>query len=317
MSQADATKVDLRQLPVALIDRNPDNPRINFRPGELEDLVESIRQHGVQVPISVYRENDRYVLIDGERRWRCSVKLNKKTIPALIQEKPDRLTNLLLMFNIHSLREQWDLLTIALKLPVVIELLTEQLGHQPTEKEIADATGLSRGVVRRCGLLKDLPEEYKDTILDELNKPKAKQRISEDLFIEMERALKTVERAMPGVIDDKDRVRRVLLDKYANGTIANIVHFRNVSKIARAQNVDADPITARTVLVQLFDENDYSVASAYQDSVSVAYNERGLATKLRGVIERLEELQPYDADDEIREMLKSIVEQASRILGAQ
>src|SRR5579872_6453248 len=113
ISAADAK---LQQIPVDRIDRNPDNPRIVFRPGELEDLLESIRIYGVQVPISVYRDHGRYVLIDGERRWRCALKLNKGTIPALVQKRPKPLENLLLMFNIHALREQWDLLTIALKL---------------------------------------------------------------------------------------------------------------------------------------------------------------------------------------------------------
>src|ERR1700676_1895064 len=116
---------DLREIRVDQIDRNPENPRIVFRPSELETLTESIRRYGVQVPISVFKEGRRYVLVDGERRWRCSVKLNKATIPALIQEKPSPLNNLLLMFNIHALREQWDLLTIALKLPRVITLLTK------------------------------------------------------------------------------------------------------------------------------------------------------------------------------------------------
>src|SRR5438477_11846609 len=101
----DAANAELRSIRVDQIDRNKDNPRIHFRQKEMDELMESIAIHGVQVPISVHREKDRFSLIDGERRWRCAIKLNLKTIPALIQDKPDRLTNLLLMFNIHSLRE--------------------------------------------------------------------------------------------------------------------------------------------------------------------------------------------------------------------
>ena len=101
----------LADIPVAKVSPNPENPRLNFRQGELEELQESIRQFGVQVPIAVFREERNYVLIDGERRWRCASKLNLKTIPALVQVEPDQLQNLLLMFNIHALREQWDLLS--------------------------------------------------------------------------------------------------------------------------------------------------------------------------------------------------------------
>jgi len=161
----------LSDIPVSQVNVNPENPRLVFRPGELEELTESIRRYGVQVPVTVYREGHRYVLIDGERRWRSSLKLNKRTIPALIQSKPDLLTNLLLMFNIHALREQWDLLTIALKLPRVIGLLFERDRKKPTERELAEYTGLTQGVIRRCKLLIEMPDKYKQDILEELKKP--------------------------------------------------------------------------------------------------------------------------------------------------
>ena len=131
MNQINATNANLREIAVELIDKNPENPRLVFRPQELETLQESISRYGVQVPISVFKKGRRYILIDGERRWRYSLKLNRKTIPALVQEEPDHLTNLLLMFNIHALREQWDLLTIAFKLPRTIQLLGERLGGPP------------------------------------------------------------------------------------------------------------------------------------------------------------------------------------------
>ena len=117
MVEISASDAKLEQIPVDRIDRNPENPRIIFRGDELNQLLKSIRRRGVQVPVSVYKEGSRYVLIDGERRWRCCLKLNRKTIPALVQHKPDTLTNLLLMFNIHALREQWDLLTMARSYP--------------------------------------------------------------------------------------------------------------------------------------------------------------------------------------------------------
>lgn len=183
----------LAEIKVDAISRNHENPRTAFRQEELELLQESIRQFGVQVPIAVYKSGKGYVLIDGERRWRCASKLNMKTIPALVQEEPTDLENLLLMFNIHALREQWDLLTIALKLPKIIKLLKGELNRPPNESEISIRTGLSRGIIRRCRMLIDLPRKYQDMLLEEIKKPKSKQMLSEDFFIEMEKALKTVE----------------------------------------------------------------------------------------------------------------------------
>ena len=80
----------LQQISPGDIDRNPDNPRLIFRQEEMERLLVSINTHGIQVPVAVYREDDGYRLIDGERRWRCARKLNLRTVPALIQEKTNR-----------------------------------------------------------------------------------------------------------------------------------------------------------------------------------------------------------------------------------
>lgn len=291
---------NLKEISIDQIDRNPENPRIIFRPGELSQLTESIRKYGVQVPIAVYRDGSRYVLIDGERRWRCSIKLNRSTIPALVQEKPDRLSNLLLMFNIHALREQWDLLTIAMKLPNVIQLLRSRSEKEPTEKEISLETGLALGVIRRCKLLMALPDKYKDVILKELQKPKSEQKFTEDFFIEMERSLTTVERSMPEFVSrvGKTAMREALISKYKAGTISNRVDFRQIAKIARADKVGADPVAAQESLQKLFDKNDYSIEDAYESSVAFAYDERDILTRVKSLSSHLLQIEdlPIDAD---------------------
>jgi ParB/RepB/Spo0J family partition protein len=310
----DASDAKLVQIETDLIQRNAENPRLVFRPGELEDLVESIRVHGVQVPISVYKEGRKYTLIDGERRWRCSLKLNRPTIPALVQPKPDSLGNLLLMFNIHSLREQWDLLTIALKLPKVVNLLTKKLGKAPTEREISEQTGLNRSTIRRCKLLMDLPQEYKNEILEELNKPKSQQKVTEDLFIEMERALTTVQRAMPDVIPDKNLVRKVLLGKYKNGVINNRVHFRNIPKIARAEKIGFDPREAAVELRKLFSNNKYSIEEAFLNTVGEAYREKNVETRVSTLLNLLDDIDSEALDAGLRKKLSELFERLNEIL---
>lgn len=311
-------KNSLHDIEVDRIDRNPENPRIIFRPGELSQLTESIRIHGVQVPIAVYKQGARFVLIDGERRWRCSIKLNRSTIPAIVQEKPDRLTNLLLMFNIHALREQWDLLTISMKLPDVIKLLREREDREPTEREISRETGLIVGVVRRCKLLMALPEKHKRTILSELQKPKPEQKLTEDFFIEMERSLKTVERAMPELVRDlgKENMRSTLIAKYKRGTISNRVDFRQIAKIARAERVSADKKVATTSLRRLFDaENNYSIEQAYEASVAYAYDERDLLTRISSLTVQLKAYPADELDEEVKEELEELRSTIDNVLG--
>jgi ParB family transcriptional regulator, chromosome partitioning protein len=304
----------LADIPVKNIRPNPDNPRITFRQGELDELQESIRQYGIQVPIAVFKRGSEFILIDGERRWRCASKLNLKTVPALIQKEPDPLQNLLLMFNIHALREQWDLLTIALKLPKIINLLERESGTTPTETDLSARTGLARGVIRRCRLLVDLPKKYQDMLLDELKKPKSKQLLSEDFFIEMEKALKTVMRAMPTVVKDKDRARDVLLKKYKDKVIDNIVDFRKVGKIARAEKVDADPEKAERAIKRLITDPKYSINQAWVETVSEAYAERDIVSRIESLIAKLESVDIDEIDDDVREKLEELVERAKVIL---
>ena len=163
----------LKNISPQRIDRNPDNPRLIFRQQEMESLMVSIDTHGIQVPLTVYLDGSIYRLIDGERRWRCARKLNLPTVPALVQDKPTELENLLLMYNIHALREQWDYYTIASKLVRVIELYVKEHQRQPNEVQLSQATGLTRGQIRRCRLLMDLPDKFNDMLLEELERPKS------------------------------------------------------------------------------------------------------------------------------------------------
>ncbi len=218
MSEEKTATRHLKELPPDRIRRNPDNPRLFFRPDEMDTLMASIRRYGIQVPISVYEEGAHYVLIDGERRWRAARKLNIRTIPAIVQPRPTPLDNLLLMFNIHALREQWDYLTIADKLPSVIALFRDKKGKEPTEEELSEITGLTRGQIRRCKLLVDLPKKYKTMLQEELSLPKPLQKLSEDLFIEMERALKTVRARVPSAVRHLDSARDALIRKFQKGT---------------------------------------------------------------------------------------------------
>jgi ParB family chromosome partitioning protein len=313
----DASNAKLEMISVEKIDRNHENPRLYFRPRELETLQHSIAQHGIQVPINVFRKAKRYVLIDGERRWKCALKLNFKTIPALVQDEPTQLTNVLLMFNIHALREQWDLLTIAVKLPRVMTLLEKDTGRRPVEQDIIDKTGLTRSIIRRCKLLMDLPEMYREQLQEELHKPKPQQKLTEDFFIEMERALKTCERAMPGLIRNKNKARDIIIRKYRSGVIKDIVDLRLLPRMAKAEKVNANVELAAESLQRVFTFNDYSIEAAYEDSVSWAYSGFDLLQRIRGIAERLDDIEPDEVDPDVMKALLELNERIERLLESE
>src|SRR5947209_8322029 len=107
---------------------NPDNPRLIFRIQELEELEQSIESQGILVPLTVFQDKSKYILLDGERRWRCARKLGLHRVPVIVQPRPERVQNIMMMFAIHNARRDWDPLPTARKL-----------------KELEDELGKARG----------------------------------------------------------------------------------------------------------------------------------------------------------------------------
>ena len=314
-------KQTLKYLSPAEIQPNPENPRLIFRQEEMESLMLSIDKHGIQVPITVYKDGDRYTLIDGERRWRCSKKLNRKSIPALIQSKPNELENLVLMYNIHSLREQWDYYTIASKLERVMRLWEDEQGYAPNEIILSELTGLTRGAIRRCQLLIDLPDRFKTMLIEELDRPKSQQRLSEDFFIEMERSLKTVVARLPEYEPRVEQIRDTLIAKFRAGTISAVTDFRQLSKIATAvEGLGVAQRQARSALNEVFDPTaKVSIREAYEDAVKFEYVEKQanrFAISLLDFIDEVEkDKRTSELDDDIKLSFMKLHSQLGRILG--
>jgi len=95
----------LLQLAVEKIVPNPFQPRTRFNELELDELSDSIRQHGVMQPVVVRQTVRGYELIAGERRWRASQRAGLAEIPALVRDLDDQqVAALALIENIQ--REQ-------------------------------------------------------------------------------------------------------------------------------------------------------------------------------------------------------------------
>jgi ParB family transcriptional regulator, chromosome partitioning protein len=299
------------------IERNEDNPRIYFRPKELEQLLSSIDQIGIQVPLSVYKKDKKYYLIDGERRWKCALKLNLEEVPAYVRDEPTELDKILLMYNIHALREQWDLFTIAMKLPDIIDLLNEKNNKKPTIREIAKYTGLTSTTIIRCKYLINLPEKYKNIVYKELELPKSKQKLTEDFFAEMEKALSVVKKKLPKLVQNIDPVRDVLIKKYREGVIVNLLDLRKISKIVNAEKkFGVDKIRVERVLTNLFLDNQYSVNQAFSESAEVYYQEYNVENRIEWLIENIDNVSISDTDDNIKDLLIELRNRIDNILGS-
>src|ERR1035441_5313158 len=110
----------LRRLFPEEVKPSTNNPRHLFDVAELLELKKNIAEHGVLVPITVYQPKGqtKFSILDGERRYRCVLELNKEghlgkdrkplTLPANVVEPPSKVAGLLYMFSIHNFREAWE-----------------------------------------------------------------------------------------------------------------------------------------------------------------------------------------------------------------
>jgi ParB family chromosome partitioning protein len=299
------------------INPNPQNPRLIFREDEMNQLLESIQEVGIKVPLSVFPDKGKYTLIDGERRWRCARKLNLPTVPTIVYPKPSPLENLLMMFNIHNVRLDWDIMPMALKLDDIRKML-EKDGRDTKPKALAAITGISLTTVRRALGLLELPKKYQDMLLKEAEKPRSLQRIKPDLFIEINKSLSVVDRYTPRVFDTVTKTQYVhaMVEKYVDRVVDNVTSYRDVAKIARAELTGESKREATKTIVRLVQAKGYSIEQAYKDTVEFAYDQRDLASRLRGIRDKLTTYKTQSRlSDDVRVILTNLRTEIDRLLG--
>lgn len=264
--------------------RNPDNPRLIFRQDELEALEESISSQGILVPLTVYKDGGSYRLLDGERRWRCAINLGLSRVPVIVQPKPEKLQNIMMMFAIHNARRDWDPLPTAIKLQQLEHIFTEQQKRAPTEKELAELASMGRGEVRRLKKLLALPLEYRALLLKELEKPRAQQEITADLIIETTKGVEALSKRKLIHKKDEDRLRKSIITKFKSKVINNTVAPRKLARIARAvERGDVKEEDAIKIVSRLINDRQYSIDSAYQ----ALAHQAELVHQLEQLIERV------------------------------
>ncbi len=92
----------VREIEIARIRPNPEQPRIQFDEGALDEHADSIRQRGVLQPILLRPEGEEYMIIAGERRWRAAQRARLHSIPAIVREIDESTTaELALIENIQ------------------------------------------------------------------------------------------------------------------------------------------------------------------------------------------------------------------------
>jgi ParB family chromosome partitioning protein len=143
---------ELRELPVEMIEPNPDQPRTNFEKGALDALAESIKSAGLLQPLIVRpTDGGRYELVAGERRWRAARQAGLERVPAVVRVSPEdeRLQAALIE---NMVREDLNPVEEAR----ACAALVEDLGI--SKEELARRVGRSRSAISNLIRLLELPD---------------------------------------------------------------------------------------------------------------------------------------------------------------
>jgi ParB family chromosome partitioning protein len=192
-------------VPLGNIRPNPRQPRTLIEPGSLEDLADSIREHGIIQPLIVSRDEpgEGYILIAGERRWQAARQAGLATVPVLVRQAGDeQLLELALVENI----QRADL--NALEEAHAFQQMVEEFGL--SHEQIAARVGRSRtAVTNTLRLLKLAPAAQQALVDGIISEGHARALLGLDSAGAQEAALKVVSAKELNVRQTEELVRRL------------------------------------------------------------------------------------------------------------
>lgn len=148
-------------LNINMVEPNPNQPRKRFNEDKLQELADSIKVHGIIQPLVVQKENERYIIIAGERRWRAARLAGVKEVPAVIRDFTEQeLYEVALIENIQ--RQDLDPIEEA---NAYSNLIRE---HHLTQDEVAERVSKSRVAITNALRLLKLDQRVQQMVIDEL-----------------------------------------------------------------------------------------------------------------------------------------------------
>ena len=191
----DKKSSELKELKLDDIVRDEEQPRREFSQETLEALASSIKEHGVLQPIVVTREDGKYKIVAGERRWRAARLAGLDKIPAIVRTL-DSQNRLELSIIENAQREDLNAIELATayaKLQTQFNLSTE---------DIAAKVGKTEGAVQNTMRLLALPDGVKKIMI--------KEKLSEGVMRPLvSRDEETINKILPKIVEEGWTARKV------------------------------------------------------------------------------------------------------------
>ena len=241
----DLANSSLTEIKITEIIRDEDQPRKSFDEAELADLAASIKEHGILQPLVLVREEGKYKIVAGERRWRAAKLAGLLKVPAIVRTL-DAQNRLELSIIENAQREDLS----AIELATAYAKLKSQFNL--SDKEIAKRVGKSESAVKNTMRLLELPDSAKKAMME--------HKLSEGVMrplIKADAAL--IERAVPKIISEGWSARKVeqfiATNKKRSSSVATKtdVYLKEEAKLSEKWDAKVR-ISARSVTFSCKDE---------------------------------------------------------------
>lgn len=158
-NNVDTDDNSVKTISINLIRPNEDQPRKNFDMEKILQLAQSIKEHGIIQPLILKKDNESYIIIAGERRWRAAKSAGIKEVPAVIMDLSDKdLLEVSLIENIQ--REDLNPIEEAIAYKKLLD------DFEITQEVLANKIGKSRTVITNCMRLLNLDKRVQSYLID-------------------------------------------------------------------------------------------------------------------------------------------------------
>jgi len=207
--------VGAHQILISLINPNPTQPRTDISDDSLQEMMDSIREHGIIQPLIVTKNegDDHYTLIAGERRLRAAALAGLESVPAIVREASEQ--ERLELALIENLQRE-DLSPI--EAASAYQKLQDEFSL--SQEQIAERVGKSRVAVTNTIRLLKLPESVQLAVLkEEISEGHARALLALNTRKSQEAALGTILRNELNVRQTEELVRKLSGQKVESGKI--------------------------------------------------------------------------------------------------
>lgn len=159
-SDSQAVGQSILELEIGRIHPNPRQPRKLFRESDLLSLAQSLKQDGVIQPLVVSKDDDGYMIIAGERRWRASQLAGFDKVPVIVKEvTPEDMLRLAIIENVQ--RANLNVIEEAEAYAMLIK------DYGLTQDDCARKVGKDRATISNLLRILSLPQEVQDDLMNE------------------------------------------------------------------------------------------------------------------------------------------------------